>query len=383
MSHRLLVNPGTPQAWEIPLKPGVNRIGRGEQNDFTINHGSVSTRHCEITVTDTAVILKDLGSTNGSFVERAPITEIQLRPGQHVQFGAVDMIFESSGASAPIPAATVSAPPPPPPPIPVPTVAGLRINRGAPEAHPAPVAAPMAAPVGFSPAKPVAGFRPGTDPADDGEKRSFGLSLAGVFLGAFLGLLAWHLIYRFTGWRIGIMALAIGCLAGVAPQLIGHYRSKMMGVIAAFVTLAAIFTAQYLNARLQFDEFVGETQNEFYNEQVKYAKRAIQAIPNDTDDEIRNFIAKEYSDEDNKVKPEDIEAEDIKHLKEELPKLRDLASGKTTKEEFNKKFQEGQEKLEETGFLRIYFLIRALGLFNIVNIILGVGAAYMTAKGDR
>ena len=40
--NRLLVNAGTPQAWEIQLKPGVNRIGRGEDNDFVINHQSVA-----------------------------------------------------------------------------------------------------------------------------------------------------------------------------------------------------------------------------------------------------------------------------------------------------------------------------------------------------
>ena len=50
--NRLLVNPGTPQAWEIQLKPGVNRIGRSEESDFTINHTSVSGSHCEITVSN-------------------------------------------------------------------------------------------------------------------------------------------------------------------------------------------------------------------------------------------------------------------------------------------------------------------------------------------
>jgi hypothetical protein len=131
MSHRLLVNPGTPQAWEISLKPGVNRIGRGEQNDFTINHGSVSTHHCEVTVSDAGVFLKDLGSTNGSFVNRTPVTQIQLLPGQHVQFGAVDMTFESAGGAV---AAATSVAPPIPIPVPVPgssasAPVGLRINK--------------------------------------------------------------------------------------------------------------------------------------------------------------------------------------------------------------------------------------------------------------
>lgn len=131
LMNRLLVNSGTPQAWEIQLKPGVNRIGRGEDNDFVINHASVSTHHCEITVGNEGVFLKDLGSTNGSFINRAPTPEAWLQPGQHVQFGAVDMTFESdtvTAAAAPVPAAPAI-----PIPVPVPTSAprpmGLRINK--------------------------------------------------------------------------------------------------------------------------------------------------------------------------------------------------------------------------------------------------------------
>ncbi|HEX5221652.1 MAG TPA: FHA domain-containing protein [Verrucomicrobiae bacterium] len=129
--NRLLVNAGTPQAWEIQLKPGVNRIGRGEDNDFVINHGSVSTHHCEITLSDNGVLLKDLGSTNGTFINRAPTQEVWLQPGHRVQFGAVDLLFESDTVSAAAPASPASAPPIPIP-VPVPTAtmrpSGLRIN---------------------------------------------------------------------------------------------------------------------------------------------------------------------------------------------------------------------------------------------------------------
>src|SRR5689334_18307313 len=129
--NRLLVNAGTPQAWEIQLKPGVNRIGRGEDNDFVISHGSVSTHHCEITLNDSGVHLKDLGSTNGTFINRAPTREVWLQPGHHVQFGAVDLLFESDTASAAAPAAPTNAAPIPIP-VPVPTATvrptGLRIN---------------------------------------------------------------------------------------------------------------------------------------------------------------------------------------------------------------------------------------------------------------
>src|SRR5690242_1200009 len=102
MTHRLLVNPGTPQAWEISLKPGVNRIGRSEQNDFQVTHASVSGAHCEIVLSSAGVVLRDLGSTNGTFVNRSPVREITLQPGQHVQLGSVDMIFEAPTQAMPV-----------------------------------------------------------------------------------------------------------------------------------------------------------------------------------------------------------------------------------------------------------------------------------------
>ena len=108
MSYHLLVNPGTPQAWKIQLQPGTNRVGRDEANDFTISHESVSGAHCEFTVSEAGIFVKDLGSTNGTFVNRTPVTEIQLQPGQHVQLGQVDMTFEVETEPGILP------PPPPP-----------------------------------------------------------------------------------------------------------------------------------------------------------------------------------------------------------------------------------------------------------------------------
>ncbi len=115
MSYRLVINPGTPQAWEFQLRPGTNRVGRNEENDFTLNHESVSGAHCEITISDAGIVLKDLGSTNGTFVNRLPVSEIRLQPGQHLQLGQVDMTIEAVAAP--------SVTPPPSPmriPIPVP-----------------------------------------------------------------------------------------------------------------------------------------------------------------------------------------------------------------------------------------------------------------------
>ncbi len=105
---RLVVNPGSPAAWEIQLKPGANYIGRGFANDFKIPDPSVSGSHCQINVVGNSIIIKDLGSTNGTFVNRAPIKEAALQAGQVVHLGAVEMAFYSDG---PAPVVTAKAVP--------------------------------------------------------------------------------------------------------------------------------------------------------------------------------------------------------------------------------------------------------------------------------
>lgn len=92
---RLTVNPGTENAWEIPLQPGVISLGRGPQNSFVIEHSSVSSAHCQLTVSDSGVVLKDLGSINGTFVNGEMVDEAPLLDGQTVRLGDVVMHFES------------------------------------------------------------------------------------------------------------------------------------------------------------------------------------------------------------------------------------------------------------------------------------------------
>ncbi len=136
--NRLVVNPGSPGAWEIQLKPGVNSLGRGDANDFQISDPSVSRAHCQIIVSDTGAIIKDLGSTNGTLVNRAPVRAAVLKPGQHFHLGGVEVLFaaDAPGARPPMRIAVASATPAPaalvPPPLPMAArsamAGGLRLN---------------------------------------------------------------------------------------------------------------------------------------------------------------------------------------------------------------------------------------------------------------
>ena len=138
---KLLVNPSSAAAWEIQLKPGPNRLGRGEANDFTLTDPGVSGSHCEILVAEQSVLIRDLGSTNGTYVNRAPVREAMLREGDRIHLGRVEMIY--AGEKAPVPApARAGAAPAAPPAQPRKPVAARVVAGTAP--GPAPAAAPPA-----------------------------------------------------------------------------------------------------------------------------------------------------------------------------------------------------------------------------------------------
>lgn len=95
---KLLVKvPGEP-ATELNLPPGLHQVGRSADAHFQINHPSVSSSHCLITVTADGATIKDLGSTNGTWSDGQRIQEKPLRPGQCLRLGEVDVVFDPQAA---------------------------------------------------------------------------------------------------------------------------------------------------------------------------------------------------------------------------------------------------------------------------------------------
>ncbi len=105
---RLVVNPGSPDAWEIPLRPGVNSLGRGPENDVPLSEDSVSDSHCQIHLSDGRAILTDLGSTTGTFVNHSPIQETLLQSGQKIFVGNVELAYYADASAT---AVVASVPP--------------------------------------------------------------------------------------------------------------------------------------------------------------------------------------------------------------------------------------------------------------------------------
>lgn len=84
------------------LAAEVTTVGRLEENTFCIPEQSVSSRHCEVHLKGNEVLLRDLGSTNGTFVGGQQVTEISVKPGQIIRLGNLQMRLESDqpGAAA-------------------------------------------------------------------------------------------------------------------------------------------------------------------------------------------------------------------------------------------------------------------------------------------
>jgi pSer/pThr/pTyr-binding forkhead associated (FHA) protein len=88
-------------------------IGRVEDNTFQIAEPSVSSHHCEILLRGPDVVVKDLNSTNGTFINGEKITESTLKPGQTLRLGQIELKLDdgSPAASAPAPAAPATPAP--------------------------------------------------------------------------------------------------------------------------------------------------------------------------------------------------------------------------------------------------------------------------------
>lgn len=81
----------------LPLRPGDNVIGRDPEGGIPIDSATVSRRHARIVITATEAMLEDLGSKNGTFVGKEPVsTPVRLKDGDEVRTGSVVFRFRKT-----------------------------------------------------------------------------------------------------------------------------------------------------------------------------------------------------------------------------------------------------------------------------------------------
>src|SRR6267143_6258400 len=86
------------------LKVDKTTVGRLEDNAFQIAEPSVSSHHCELIQHGNDIVVKDLNSTNGTFINGEKVTEAALKPGQILRLGQVEMRLESGTGTTAAPA---------------------------------------------------------------------------------------------------------------------------------------------------------------------------------------------------------------------------------------------------------------------------------------
>ncbi|MEP7361455.1 MAG: FhaA domain-containing protein [Chloroflexota bacterium] len=78
----------------LNVRPGTIRLGRGLDNDIVLPDDKVSRHHGQISIRLGMLVYTDLGSTNGSYLNGATVTEIALGPGDVLQIGASTITVE-------------------------------------------------------------------------------------------------------------------------------------------------------------------------------------------------------------------------------------------------------------------------------------------------
>jgi len=101
MDVRLVVEKGSKQKREIRLKSEDTIIGRRTGCDLRVPSASVSRRHCRLSFRDDCLVVEDLQSANGTYVNGVRVQETQVvQPGDRLEVGPVTFLVKYQGSPA-------------------------------------------------------------------------------------------------------------------------------------------------------------------------------------------------------------------------------------------------------------------------------------------
>ena len=91
-SAALVLGDGT----RFPVGEDPVHIGRSPESELKLSDSTVSRRHAEIVRDGDVWVLRDLGSSNGTKVNGAPVVEHVLHDGDEIRVGSAKLRFENS-----------------------------------------------------------------------------------------------------------------------------------------------------------------------------------------------------------------------------------------------------------------------------------------------
>jgi len=106
MTHQLVFLSEAGKSRTYPVAGERISIGRHTKNTVVLDHECISIYHAEVTVKEGKLLLRDLGSSNGTKVNRKPVSEATLAEGDEIRFGPVSCHLRGekwSAASAAVP----------------------------------------------------------------------------------------------------------------------------------------------------------------------------------------------------------------------------------------------------------------------------------------
>jgi pSer/pThr/pTyr-binding forkhead associated (FHA) protein len=89
----LVVRRGPNAGSKFFLDSDVTHVGRHPDSDIFLDDITVSRRHAEIRRREGSFALHDVGSLNGTYVNRERVEEGELRSGDEIQIGKFKLVF--------------------------------------------------------------------------------------------------------------------------------------------------------------------------------------------------------------------------------------------------------------------------------------------------
>jgi transcriptional regulator with PAS, ATPase and Fis domain len=100
LSIALVVIDGPSRGTRVRVDGGKARVGTGEGNTLRLDDRAVSRVHCELEVRESVVTVRDLGSTNGTFVGDVRVRDADVRVGAAIGCGGSTFVIEAAGEPA-------------------------------------------------------------------------------------------------------------------------------------------------------------------------------------------------------------------------------------------------------------------------------------------